>query len=215
MYSSSTAGEPVEFQPGLTDAECTGIEAACGFTFPPDLRSWLQFAVPIRGDDFPNWRDNPAQQVDDDCDWLLRGIWNDVDPHQTPYFALNAAQEWELVTPKFKPRLWLRSWGLPPNDRDRAYEIVCEQFAKAPRLIRIFAHRFMPDSPAEAGNPVFSIVQTDIIYYGYDLAGYFSHEFGVPRPSWAADSPREIPFWSDFDRLDGAWSLASSPSPDT
>lgn len=65
----------------------------------------------------------------------------------------------------------------------------------------MFAHRFIPDTPAAAGNPVFSIVQTDIIHYGSDLADYFAREFGVPRPSWAAQAPKEIPFWSDLVRL--------------
>lgn len=48
------------------------------------------------------------------------------------------------------------------------------------------------------GNPVFSIVQTDIIYYGTDLADYLHAEFGVPRRAWAATDARVIRFWSDF-----------------
>ncbi len=56
----------------------------------------------------------------------------------------------------------------------------------------------MPDRPCEAGNPVYSTVQTDTICYGFDLAGYLSKEFGVPRPAWAADVPRPIEFWDDM-----------------
>jgi hypothetical protein len=203
--STSPEIEPIAFQPGWTDRECSEIEAACRFTFPPDLRSWLQFAVPIQGDMFPNWRDNPAQQVNDDHAELLSGIWNDIDPRPTPYFALNSAREWELVAPEFRPCLWLRNWGPVPHNRDIAYDILYEQFANAPRQIRIYANRFMPASPIEVANPVFSVIGADIIHFGNDLADYLARQFGVPRPSWAADRPKEVPFWSDFDRLDGAW----------
>jgi hypothetical protein len=48
------------------------------------------------------------------------------------------------------------------------------------------------------GNPVFSVHQTDIIYYGVDLRDYLIHEFlarenvGVwPIPA----SVRRVPFW--------------------
>jgi hypothetical protein len=34
--------------------------------------------------------------------------------------------------------------------------------------------------PCRPGNPVFSIVQTDIIYYGADLAHYLVNEFIGP-----------------------------------
>ena len=48
---------------------------------------------------------------------------------------------------------------------------------------------------------MYSIVQTDIIHYGNDLADYFANEFGVPRPAWAADAAKEIAFWSDLVRF--------------
>jgi hypothetical protein len=193
--------EPIEFQPGRSDAECSELEARLNLRLPPDLRSWLEFCLPRRGDDFPNWRESPEQEVQTDEEWLLRGIWNDVDPRQQPYWALNDAKEWELITPEFKPRMWSPTWGPAPRDRDAAWTILSEQFERAPRLVRLYAHRFIPATPYEQGNPVFSIMQTDIIVYGNDLADYFAREFGVPRPSWAVDNPKEIPFWSELVRM--------------
>ena len=35
-----------------------------------------------------------------------------------------------------------------------------------------------------AGNPVFSVHQTDIIYYGCDLWDYFLNEFGPEAVRW-------------------------------
>jgi hypothetical protein len=60
----------------------------------------------------------------------------------------------------------------------------------------MYSHRYIANEPLAARNPVFSVHQTDIIYYGTDLADYFAREFGVSRPNWAANEAREIRFWS-------------------
>jgi hypothetical protein len=54
----------------------------------------------------------------------------------------------------------------------------------------------MPDEPHLPGNPVFSVHQTDIIYYGFDLADYLRHEFDFPgREPWP-EQVRLIRFWN-------------------
>jgi hypothetical protein len=73
-----------------------------------------------------------------------------------------------------------------------------ELVAAAPPLVPLYSHRFIPAEPTLVGNPVFSIVQTDVIYYGMDLADYLHAQFGVPRPAWVATSARPIRFWVDF-----------------
>jgi hypothetical protein len=67
-----------------------------------------------------------------------------------------------------------------------------------PRLIPVYIHRFIPSEPPEAGNPVFSVHQSDIIIYGNDLAAYLSAEFGIPNPSTSPEAPRAIRFWSEW-----------------
>lgn len=37
----------VEFEPGLSDAEVEQVERQHGFRFPPDLRAFLQTAMPV------------------------------------------------------------------------------------------------------------------------------------------------------------------------
>lgn len=61
----------------------------------------------------------------------------------------------------------------------------------------------IPAEPHLPGNPIFSVHQTDIIYYGIDLRDYLIHEFlarddvGIwPIP----DSVRQIRFW-DIDQF--------------
>jgi hypothetical protein len=172
-------GEPIQFQPGLTDAECNELDERLGLRFPPDLRSFLQFTLPIQGHRFPNWRDNAAEELASSFENLLHGICFDI---------VNAD-------------FWYPAWGTKPTSDEAACAIPEAALKAAPRFIRIFGHRYIPDTPVEAGNPVFSIVQTDIIWYGFDLADYFSKEFGVPRPEWAATEARSIEFWTELHRL--------------
>jgi hypothetical protein len=69
----------------------------------------------------------------------------------------------------------------------------------APRLIPLIAHRYIPDAPHEAGNPVFSVMQADTIYYGADLADYFRREFAArPTDLDPVGDVRFIPFWSEL-----------------
>ncbi len=65
-------------------------------------------------------------------------------------------------------------------------------------MIPVFSHRYIPSEPCLPGNPVFSIMGTDILYYGYDLTSYFFAEFQVPAPAVTAMVPRHIAFWSEL-----------------
>jgi hypothetical protein len=90
----------------------------------------------------------------------------------------------------------------------------------APRLIPIYMHRAIPNEPLETGNPVFSVMQTDVVVYGNNLERYLHNDFvGDPVPPSFIDNrrwdgpQREIRFWTramDFwddefrdDELDG------------
>jgi hypothetical protein len=56
----------------------------------------------------------------------------------------------------------------------------------------------LPDEPHVRGNPVLSVHQTDIIYYGFNLTDYFYHEFALPgREPWP-EVVRPIRFWASF-----------------
>lgn len=166
---------PARIELGLSDGECAAIETRFGFSFPHDVRSLLQFAVPV-GEGFSDWRD--GKSVEAVLERIPEGICFDVEHND----------------------VWTPEWGPRPETLAAAVAIVRELLAQAPRLIPLLQHRCIPDRPPTAGNPVYSIVQTDIIVYGNDLAGYLHQEFGVPRPVWSATAPRDIAFWSDMVR---------------
>ena len=54
------------------------------------------------------------------------------------------------------------------------------------------------DEPHLPGNPVLSVHQTDIVYYGLNLTDYLHHELGLSgREPWPEDI-RPIRFWASF-----------------
>ena len=167
----------IEFDVGLTDVEIAATESRFGFRFPPDLRAFLQTALP-NGDRFPNWRSGKEADLRDWLDLPRQGILFDIEHNG----------------------FWLDEWGPRPNSLVDAKRVASELVSGAPKLIAIFIHRMMPDEPHLAGNPVFSVHQTDIINYGFDLADYLRNDFHIPgREAWP-ESVRQIRFW-DLDRF--------------
>jgi hypothetical protein len=182
----------IEFDVGLTDAELVATEARFAFRFPPDLRAFLQTALP-QGKRFPNWRVGKESLIREWLDLPLQGILFDIEHNG----------------------FWLQEWGSRPQSLADAKRAASELVAAAPKLIPIFIHRMMPDEPHLPGNPVFSVHQTDIIHYGFDLADYLRKEFHLPgREPWP-EKVRPIRFW-DLDRFhdvrwaDGACTLDNS-----
>ena len=93
---------------------------------------------------------------------------------------------------------WLEEWGPRPESLDETLRMAGDLVDFAPQLIPIYMHRMMPAEPHLPGNPVLSVHQTDIIYYGFDLADYFRHEFNLPsREPWPKQL-RPIRFWDSI-----------------
>lgn len=169
----SAAG--VEIEPGLRDEELARVEATLSLQFPPDLRMLLRAGLPV-SKRFPDWRSGS----DEELRWLLDGPADGI--------------AFDVETNAY----WRDDWGSRPADAEEAVAVTREQIAKAPILVPIFGHRFIPAEPSEEGNPVFSVSQTDVIVYGNDLADFLAVEFRVPRPEWSRSAPKSIRFWSEL-----------------
>jgi hypothetical protein len=173
----------IVFEPGLTDNELSSAEKKFGFKFPPDLRSFLQYALPVKGTKetsrFPNWRDLDNNNLKIHMGGPLHGILFDVEHNN----------------------FWLEELGDKPTELEEAKKMMTEAVNKAPRLIPIYSHRFLPSEPLEENNPILSVHQTDIIYYGNNLWKYLEVEFGS-EPSQLViyagetEEPKKIKFWS-------------------
>lgn len=135
------------------------------------------FALPV-SNSFVNWREEDEETI---RSWLRR-------PYEDMCFDIQVNG------------FWLRNWGPRPSRLEEALAIAKRAVDAAPKLLPVAGHRFIPDSPHEEGTPVFSVHQTDIIYYGRDLAEYLENEFGyyffgegryqITRPV------KSVEFWS-------------------
>ncbi|MDQ6788256.1 MAG: SMI1/KNR4 family protein [Acidobacteriota bacterium] len=168
----------VKFDKGLSVSEIKEIEAKYEFIFPPDLKEFLQFSLPI-GKSWVDWRNGKEEEIKSRLDWGYEGICFDIE----------------------HSKFWLENWGEKPTNLEDAFQIAKTEIAKAPKLIPIFSHRFIPDRPNVSGNPIFSVYQTDIIIYGVNLPIYLQNEFSSyfeEKKNLQNIGKREIEFWSEL-----------------
>jgi len=172
-------GKGVLFEKGLSLQEINNIENFYEINFPPDLKELLSIALPV-SNGFINWRDmseGNVKDIKDRLNWSLEGMIFDIENNE----------------------FWYSGWGIKPNDLKEAIEVCKNWFIKVPKLIPIYSHRYIPSEPQEAGNPIFSVYQTDIIYYGEDLLSYLQIEFGMKKyEDINFDSIKDIRFWSEL-----------------
>ncbi|MGI8542374.1 MAG: SMI1/KNR4 family protein [Aridibacter sp.] len=163
---------------GLTEDEIVKAETLYDFRFPPDLKEFLMFALPVSSK-WINWRKLGSNDIKAAFDWVYEGIYFDIENNV----------------------FWLEDWGEKPADLQEAFSIAKQKIDEAPKLIPIYSHRYMPTEPNERNNPVFSVYQTDIVYYGNNIWDYFEKEFPhhFQTLSNKIEKPiKQIKFWSLF-----------------
>jgi hypothetical protein len=166
-----SSGERHRWTKGYTQSELDRAQHRFGLIFPPDLIALLRRKRPVDGHD---WTDDRA--IRRALDWPFEGLRESVRDG----------------------KLWWPEWGKLPSSAHVREQVLREVVSRAPKLIPLIAHRYLPEQPHEAGNPVFSIYGIDAIYYGANLKDYFEREFtGWSSKSWPANIKR-IPFWSDL-----------------
>jgi hypothetical protein len=167
------AGLPAAVGPGLSDAEVTAVEEQFRFRFAADHRIFLQTGLPLGGR-WPDWRDGSPDELRSRLDWPREGVLFDVGHG-----------------------FWHPDWGVRPEDRREALAIADARLREAPQLVPVYSHRYLPGIANQTGHPVLSVHQTDVIYYGNDLADYLHHEFGGPARD-LTHAHATVPFWSSF-----------------
>jgi len=156
---------------GYSQSELDAAQEKYGLAFPPDLIALFLERRPVLGYD---WRSDD-EKIREMLRWPLEGLLFDVENNA----------------------LWWEEWGERPNTPSARSEIVEKVVMDAPPLIPLVSHRYIPAEPHKAGNPVFSIYQSDVVYYGSDLANYFEREF-VDHDHPLGENIRQIQFWSDL-----------------
>ena len=89
-------------------------------------------------------------------------------------------------------------WGEEPEDEMIYLKEVRKRLKKAPKLVPIYAHRYMP-IVLDENPPVISVHNVDLIYYGENLDDYFDIEFGKKEQNTIKlQKITPISFWSDI-----------------
>lgn len=144
----------IQVQPGLSDAEFARSEAEFGFAFPPDLRAVLSAGLPV-GPGFPDWRATGSR------------------------LHLRASLDLPIAAISFqiaRNTLWSKSWGPRPSHPEKALRVARNALKRAPLLIPIFNHCYIPCNPSLAGNPIFFVDENRIFCCGLDLSDFFERE---------------------------------------
>ena len=165
--------------PGLTDSELAGVEGRFGFMFPPDLRHLLGLALPLGERAWPDWRSGTYEDLSGRLAQPVDGILFDVEQNA----------------------FWHPDWPERPATQAAAVALAREELSSVPPLVPVYANRYLPTEPCEPGNPVLSVHQTDLIYYGNNLLDWFSREF-ARQQQHGTGGARRVPFWTSLMELD-------------
>jgi hypothetical protein len=188
---------------GLSEQEIVTIEQHYQVPFPPDYRLFLQVLhsvdrpivgarysddktmIPTTAPSFYNWQTD-TEAIQAAYEWLVEGLVFDVEHND----------------------VWPQSWGVKPSTAEAQEARVRGLVNAAPKLIPVVGHRYLLAAPCEAGNPVLSIYQSDIIIYGINLHDYFLTDFGKltrVENTYGSRLTQEkyeayqtIPFWGEF-----------------
>ena len=156
---------------GYMQTELDEAQQKFGLVFPPDLVALLRDRRPADGH---VWTDEAA--IRRILDWPFEGLLFDV------------AQK----------NLWWSEWGERPASSGARKEVLRSVVSRAPKLIPLIGYRYLPEEPRESGNPVFSVYQSDVIYYGENLADYFERGFNGGGYLPQLHQLKHIRFWSDL-----------------
>jgi hypothetical protein len=162
----------MQWAKGYSQDQLDEIQEKFDFVFPADLVDLLREKRPVAGHD---WFDDVV--IKKAIAWPFESLLFDVEHNQ----------------------LWLPTWGERPEDSEDRNEVLREKVFQAPKLIPLMGHRFLPETPQEVDNPVFSVYGSDIVYYGSNLSDYFKREFeGWNSVPWPRQTKR-IAFWSELE----------------
>ncbi|GLY26696.1 hypothetical protein [Kineosporia sp. NBRC 101731] len=168
----------IDIQDGLTETEFADVEQHFGFEFSDDHRAFLAAGLPIwtaghddhpdqAGWGWPNWRDHESETLQQQVNWPVDSIHRHIAEGH-----------------------WPTGWGRRPKTQELVKAKTQSLLAEVPRLIPVYAHRYLPAGAGTSGQPVLSVHSlNDIIVYGADLEVYMIQEFHETEVT--------VPFWRD------------------
>lgn len=162
---------------GYSKDELDDAQSRWGLRFPADLVELLRGRRKVDPESF-DWIASDPAIIRNRIDWPFEGFWFDV-----------------------QNGLWWPEWGEKPERPADQHDRLRSVFAAAPKLIPLASHRYLPEEPFERGNPVISVHQSDVIWFGATLSDWMKCETFDPSAQGA--STKEVRFWSEAVRRSG------------
>lgn len=156
----------------LWDKEITDIEEKLHISFPIEYRNLLSRFIPVWRS-FIDRTDRRNSEIYTRLDWLFEGILFDVENNSFRY------DKW---------------WEEPEKIAEKNRKAK-QMLKSVPYLIPIYWNRYI--SQIDWG-PIFSVVQTDIIYYWSNLENYIENEFWNKESFDYSEIKVYVPFWTDI-----------------
>jgi hypothetical protein len=161
-----------DWLPGYTKLQLDQAQERYDLRFPPDLIDAFSERRPADG-----------------------YAWHTEDPR------IREMLEWpyELLLFDVNQGFWWPDWGERPSTPEQTAEVLRSALQRVSRLIPLIAHRFLPETPSERGNPIFSMHGFDTVCVAATVTDYFEGKYlptVFPRPP--RPDIRHIPFWSEI-----------------
>ncbi len=157
---------------GLEESEIDDIEKEYGIQFTEEHRAFLKILHTIDRKEIVEYKDgfdeNAVTQYEV-CpffyNWKTDKAFID-ELFQHPYDSM-------LDDVKGVNKVWLKSWGaVRPKSNEEKERIFSSWFQSVPKLIPTYTHRYVVSGEYENGNPVLSIVGSDIVVLGWNMRHY-------------------------------------------
>lgn len=172
---NSLSKKGVKFTTGLNDEEIVKIEKLYDFIFPKELKDFLQAGLPI-SNGFYNWRDESNENIIKAINKPLEDLLFDIEYNN----------------------FWINSWGeIKENKINIKKEKFLKKYAKAPKLIPVYNHRYIP-AIRKKNVPILSVMGSDIIVYGENLKDYLEREFHLIEKKQLKYNKYDIKFWGEI-----------------
>jgi hypothetical protein len=157
---------------GLSEQEIQKVEERWQIQFPPDYRLFLRLLHSVD----KKWHvcayfDGEHLEIKENYRPSYFNWQTDEQAIQQAYDTVIDGMLFDVMH-----NVWWPGWGKKPATPQEQEAKVRALVAAAPRLIPIVGNRYLLAEPCQIGNPVLSIMQTDIIVYTADLHSFFLQE---------------------------------------
>ena len=152
----------IKVKKGLSDKQIKLAQEYYNVVFPQDFEELLATIRPVQS--FYDWSDFSKKNVallNEKLAWPVEGALFDVENNN----------------------FWLKSWGEKPSEIEERLLTAKNHMEMVPKLIPVMGHRYISSEPNEVGNPIYSVYQMDIIFYGENIWDYFEIEFEKKKHS--------------------------------